>query len=138
MANRFDQLSIWKQGMDIVKEIYLLTRMFPKDEMFGLTSQMRRAAISIPSNIAEGFNRYNRGDFKRFLDIALGSAGELETQVLLSLQLNLIDKQTQSKIKSMLNEEQKMIKKMLAHLRNTKDPIAFSHHALRTAHNDLY
>src|SRR3989338_6933780 len=76
----FKDLIVWKKSIELVAEIYKLTELFPKSEIFGLTSQMRRAAVSIPSNIAEGSKRGTQKDFKHFLMMAFGSGGELETQ----------------------------------------------------------
>ena len=73
----FRDLQIWQKGLQITKEVYVLTQELPKEEMFGLISQMRRSAISIPSNIAEGRARSSRKDFSQFLHIALGSSAEL-------------------------------------------------------------
>jgi four helix bundle protein len=78
----YRKLKIWQKGMELMKMIYELSRLFPKEEMFGLTSQMRRAAISIPSNIAEGSQRTSNKEFANFVLIAKGSLAELETQVL--------------------------------------------------------
>ena len=78
-TRKLKDLRIWKKGIEIVKEVYRFTESFPQKEQYGLISQMRRAAISIPSNIAEGFKRYHNKEFKQFLYIALGSAAELET-----------------------------------------------------------
>jgi len=75
-------LRMWQKGIEIVKDIYMLTSKFPKEEIYGLTAQMRRSAISIPSNIAEGFKRSFPKEYKQFLHISLGSAAELETQPL--------------------------------------------------------
>jgi len=80
-------LDVWKSGMEMAKKVYEITEKFPKKEIFGLTSQMRRCAVSIPSNIAEGAGRGSDADFSRFLIIARGSLCELETQYLLSKQL---------------------------------------------------
>ena len=77
----FRNLQVWAESMELVKEVYHITEKLPKDEKFGLTSQMRRAAISIPANIAEGSSRRTSVDFARFLDIALGSSFELETYI---------------------------------------------------------
>ncbi len=80
----FQKLEAWQMAMSLVEEVYTRTRNFPEEELFGLTSQMRRAAISIPSNIAEGASRAGTKEFQHFLHIARGSAAELETQWLLA------------------------------------------------------
>ena len=85
-------LDVWKKSMDLVELVYELTSKFPKDERFGLVSQMRRAAVSIPSNIAEGAARKGNKEFIQFLMIALGSLSELETQYLLAVRLKMADK----------------------------------------------
>ena len=86
----FQDLRIWQKGIEIVKDIYILTKKFPKEELYGLTSQMRRSAVSIPSNIAEGFRRYHNKEYKQFLYIALGSCAELETQIIIANELDYI------------------------------------------------
>ena len=86
----FHQLSIWSKGHLLTLEIYTLTKSFPKEETFGLISQMRRAAYSVPRNIAEGCGRNSIAEFKRFLTIATGSASELEYQLFLSKDLGYI------------------------------------------------
>ena len=83
-AKTFMDLLIWKKSMDFVTEIYKITADFPKSEMFGLTSQLRRAAISVPSNIAEGFGRKSKPDFARFCQIAIGSLFEQQTQLVVA------------------------------------------------------
>ena len=80
-------LEIWKIGIELVEEIYIMTGRFPKEEMYGITSQMRRAAVSIPSNIAEGAARNSKKEFLQYLYIALGSLAELETQIIISKRL---------------------------------------------------
>ena len=82
------ELKAWKYAMELVKKIYILTRNFPDDERFGLVIQLRRAAVSVPSNIAEGSARHSDKEQIRFIDIALGSLAELETQLLISKELN--------------------------------------------------
>jgi four helix bundle protein len=110
----FKQLEVWKRSMELTKEIYRITNEFPKAEMYGLVSQMRRAAVSIPSNIAEGYKRRNLGEYIQFLSIADASAAELETQVLLSKDLySNIDF---SKAESLLEEVQKMLVVMIRKL----------------------
>jgi four helix bundle protein len=83
-------LRIWQKGIEVVKDIYILTKKFPKEELYGLTSQMRRSAVSIPSNIAEEFRRYHNKEYKQFLYIALGSCAELETQLIIANELDYI------------------------------------------------
>lgn len=92
------KLEVWKLSMDFVKEIYRLTETFPPSEMYGLTTQMRRAAISIPSNLAEGAARKGTKEFKQFLNIAQGSSSELDTQIELALMLGFIDKEACRKL----------------------------------------
>ena len=89
----FRDLRVWRKGMELVKEVYQATKNFPKAEQFGLSSQMRRSAISVPSNIAEGFRRRYNKEQKQFLNISLGSCAELETQVIISRELNYINEE---------------------------------------------
>jgi four helix bundle protein len=86
----YRDLEVWQQGIQIAKECYMLTKAFPKEEMFGLTSQIRRAAASIPANIAEGYGRDNTGDYVHFLRIAQGSLKELETHLILSREVGIL------------------------------------------------
>ena len=91
MALKFyKDLVAWQKAMDLVTEIYRVTQKFPKHELFSLTSQLRRAAVSIPSNIAEGQWQLSKGDFRRFLGYARGSLSELETQIIISQNLNYL------------------------------------------------
>ena len=83
----YQELIGWKKGIELVTDVYRLTQKFPKQEIYGLTSQIRRAAVSIPSNIAEGQGRMSRGEFKQFLGHARGSVFELESQVLIARNL---------------------------------------------------
>jgi len=94
----FQDLRIWQKGIEVVKDIYILTKKFPKEELYGLTSQMRRSAVSIPSNIAEGFRRYYNKEYKQFLYIALGSFAELETQIIIANELDYIDETDKTEI----------------------------------------
>ena len=93
-AKTHKDLKIWKEGIDLVTSIYKLTKKFPNEELYGLTSQMRRAAVSYPSNIAEGAARNSNNEYIRFLYIALGSISELETQIIISEKLNYITNKT--------------------------------------------
>jgi four helix bundle protein len=83
-------LDIWKRGIKFVEQIYISTRQFPKEEMYGLTSQLRRAAVSFPSNIAEGAARASKKEYIQFLYIALASLSELETQLVIAKNLNYV------------------------------------------------
>ena len=82
-------LEVWKMAIEMVESIYLLTKLFPEDEKFGLTSQLRRAAVSIPANIAEGYGRIHKGDYVHHLSIARGSLMELETHLTIAVRLGL-------------------------------------------------
>ena len=98
----FKDLRIWQKGIEIVSDIYILTKNFPKEELFSLTSQLRRSAISIPSNIAEGFKRFHNKEYRQFLFITLGSCAELETQIIIAKGLKYINE----------NEETKLVEKL--------------------------
>ena len=87
----FRKLNIWKNSIEIVKKTYKLTARFPKTETYGLASQMQRAAISIPSNIAEGFRRRHSKEFRQFLNIAVDSLADLETQLFIAKELGYLD-----------------------------------------------
>ena len=87
----YRELIAWQKAMTLAETVYEVTRSFPADERFGLTNQLRRAAVSVPSNIAEGHGRQSRADFVRFLRIALGSVREIETQLLLAGRLGFAD-----------------------------------------------
>ena len=107
--HQFKELKVWQKGRVLVKEIYQATHTFPKDELFGIVSQMRRAAVSIPTNIAEGCGRNSDKELCRFLDIANGSAFELETLMILSLDLEYLSQHKFEEFDAKLNEVQKMI-----------------------------
>ncbi len=107
--HNFKELKVWQNARKIVKEIYLDTKDFPSDEKFGLISQMRRSAVSIPSNIAEGSGRNTDKDFKYFLNVALGSAYELQTLLFLSQDVGLMSHERMSELSTLLEEVQKMI-----------------------------
>jgi four helix bundle protein len=105
----FKNLIIWKESVKLTVEVYKVTTTFPSDEKYGLISQIRRAVVSIPSNIAEGSSRASDKDFLRFLSISLGSAFELETQLILAQELRLTDFSNLEKIINKLSDIQKMI-----------------------------
>jgi four helix bundle protein len=90
MGQSYRDLVVWNKAMELVMEIYRLTQAFPKEEIFGLMSQLRRSAVSIPSNIAEGQGRLSKGEFRVFLGNARGSLSELETQILIARKLDYL------------------------------------------------
>lgn len=112
----FRDLDIWKMGKALVIEIYNATKQFPKEELFGIVSQMRRSAVSIPSNVAEGFNRFYNKEYKQFLFTALGSCAELETQVEISNELGYINDTLTSNILEKLDHETRMIRNLIKKL----------------------
>ena len=114
--SNFRDLDIWELGKKIVIEIYTITKEFPKEEMFGLVAQMRRGAVSIPSNIAEGFNRYHNKEYKQFLFITLGSCAELETQIEISNELGYINKSIKSSLLEKIDHESRMTRNLIKKL----------------------
>ncbi len=114
----YKDLIVWQRAMELVVTVYELTSKFPREEIYGLTSQMRRAAVSIPSNIAEGRRRGTRKDFRQFLIIAYGSGAELETQIEISKQLSLGKALDYHKVDSLLTEVMKMLNKILSSLKS--------------------
>ena len=102
-------LLVWKKSIDLVEQIYKFTKQFPKEELYGITNQMRRCVVSIPANIAEGSGRKNKAEFIQFLHIALGSASELETHLIISQRLGFLSSNSYDEIMNALNEIIKMI-----------------------------
>ena len=121
MRNHKD-LIVWQKSMTLVKRLYEVTRAFPHEEMFGLTSQMRRAAVSIPSNIAEGYGRIYNRERINFLGIVLGSASELETQLMISYDLMFIGASEMAELSSLNNEVIRMLSALIKGLRQDKSP----------------
>jgi len=111
-------LIVWQKSMDLVIHVYRFTEYFPDSEKYGLISQMRRCAVSIPSNIAEGRKRGTRKDFRQFLLNAYGSGGELETQVEIAKRLHFGDEQKRIDVEAMLNEVMRMLNVMSMKLGN--------------------
>ncbi|MFT7068913.1 MAG: four helix bundle protein [Spirosomataceae bacterium] len=109
MAHNFRKLTIWSDAITVVKNVYKLTATFPPEEKFGLMSQSRRCAISIPSNIAEGSGRNSDKDFRRFLSISLSSSYELETQLIVANELDMLSSHKLQVIIDELNKLQRMI-----------------------------
>jgi len=113
----FKDLIVWQKATDLVVKIYNLTKKFPKEELYGLSSQMRRCAVSIPSNIAEGSNRGTRKDFSQFLRIAYGSGAELETQIEISKRLSFVEQLDYNSIDKALNEIMRMLVSLIKKLK---------------------
>ena len=109
----YRDLIVWQRAMELVVEVYGLTKLFPNSELYGMTSQMRRSAVSIPCNIAEGRRRGTRKDYKQFLIIAYGSGAELETQIEIAKRLNLTQNYDYKKIDSYILELMKMLNSMI-------------------------
>lgn len=116
--HNFKDLNVWKKSIQLVKEVYIITKNYPSEEKFGLTSQIRRSAISIPSNIAEGCGRKTQKDFCNFLYIAQGSSFEFETQLILSLNLGFIGDELFESVVVKLNEIQKMLNGLINSIEN--------------------
>lgn len=128
-AKHYRDLLVWQKAMTLAKGVYGLTAKFPADERFGLVSQMRRAAISVPSNLAEGQARHGTREFLQFLSHASGSLAELETQLLLSLGMKYSVQRDVEDISGLINELQKMI---AALRRSLEGSLATRHSPLAT------
>ena len=113
----FRKLEVWQKSYQITLDVYQATKSFPKEEMFGLTSQMRRAAVSIPSNIAEGCGRDGDAELARFSVISMGSASELEYHFLLAHDLNFFDDVTYNSLNNDLNEVRRMLNVFIQRLK---------------------
>jgi len=113
----YKNLIVWQKAMDLVVEIYNLTNKFPKSELYGLVSQMKRCAISVPSNIAEGRRRGSRKSYLNFLLIAYSSGAELETQIGIAKRLNFINKLDFEKVDNLLDQVMRMLNKITYKLR---------------------
>lgn len=113
MIHSYKDLIVWQRAMELVVSVYELTEKFPKEEVYGLTSQMRRSAVSIPSNIAEGRYRGTRKDYLHFLRISYGSGAELETQIEIAKKLSNTKNLDYSKADSLLEEVMKMLNVMI-------------------------
>lgn len=118
----FHKLSVWKKSHELVLVVYRETETFPRDEVFGLISQMRRAAVSIPANIAEGCGRQGDAELGHFLQIAMGSASELEYELILARDLHYIDEERYVSINSGLSELKRMLNVLIQKVRS--QPIA--------------
>lgn len=120
MLQNYKDLVVWQKSVELSIKIYEATKSFPKEEMFGLVSQIRRSAVSIPSNIAEGRCRGSRKDFVQFLRIAYGSCAELQTQLKIAHKLSFIDLQHYSELEILSEEICKMLRSMISKLSISK------------------
>ena len=118
MLKNYKELNVWQKSYKLCLHIYKVTKRFPKDEMYGLTSQIRRSAVSIPSNIAEGYGRKTTLEYVRFLYIAYGSVCELETQTMISGDLGYVGKESLQKIRDEIGDVERMLKAMIKSLEN--------------------
>ena len=112
----FKDLKIWNKGIKLVEDVYKVSKSFPKEETYGLRSQLRRSAVSIPSNIAEGFARFRNKEYRKFLYISLGSCAELTTQIIIASRLKYIEKTKADTILSDIDEISKMTTSLIKKL----------------------
>ena len=117
----YKDLQVWNKAMDLTTMVYDALKTFPPKEEYGLSSQMRRSSVSIPSNIAEGYGRNSTLDYCRFLQIALGSAYELETQVELARRLDYVDNDTANKLTTQLTEVGRMLNSLINKIKPDKN-----------------
>jgi len=116
MLKNYKELKVWQKAYELCLEIYRITAKFPKEERYGLTSQIRRSVVSIPSNIAEGYGRKTTLDYIRMLYISYGSVCELETQILLAGDLDFIEKGEKGTLKKSISEIERMLKALIKSL----------------------
>jgi len=121
MLKNFKELKIWQKAYQLCLEVYNTTKTFPPEEKFGLTAQLRRSSVSIPSNIAEGYGRRTTPDYIRSLYIAYGSNCELETQILISGDLFYIGKEKHKKLLKKTSEVERMLKALIKSLERKKN-----------------
>ncbi len=112
----FKDLKIWNRGIKLVEDVYMVSKSFPKEETYGLRSQLRRSAVSIPSNIAEGFARFRNKEYRKFLYISLGSCAELTTQIIIASRLKYIEKNKADTMLSDIDEISKMTTSLIKKL----------------------
>jgi len=113
----YKELDVWKKGIEIVDVVYKMTGIFPKEERYGLATQMQRAAVSIASNIAEGFARQHTKEYRQFCYIALGSCAELETQLIIAQRRNYVLSEAFSELEDYLDHESRMLMNLIKSLR---------------------
>ncbi len=118
MISSYKDLIVWQKSYELLLSIYKLTKSFPKEELYGLTSQIRRCAVSIPSNIAEGYARQRKLEYIQFLQISFGSGAELETQLLIAKDLKYITNEEFTKTNDLLQEVMKMLNSLIGKLKH--------------------
>jgi len=126
MLKNYKELMVWQKSYQLCLDIYSVTRKFPKEEIYGLSAQMRRAAVSLPSNIAEGYGRKTTADYVRYLYIAYGSICELETQILLAKDLEYIHGSELNSLQQALGDVERALKGLIKYLerkRSTTRPL---------------
>ena len=116
MLNNYKELNVWQKSYSLCLHLYQVTKSFPKDEMYGLTSQIRRSAVSIPSNIAEGYGRKTTPEYVRYLYIAYGSVCELETQAMLAGDLGYVGKKRLQDLRGEIGDIERMLKALIKSL----------------------
>jgi four helix bundle protein len=116
VLKNYKDLTVWQKAYELSLDIYRVTKKFPREEVYGLTSQMKRAAVSVPSNIAEGYGRKSRGEYLQALSIAYGSLCELETQALLAGDLGYIDKNDLERLQTSMGDVERMLKALIKSL----------------------
>ena len=114
----FKDLKIWNKGVKLVEDVYKVCRSFPREEVYGLRSQLRRSAVSIPSNIAEGFARFHNKEYRNFLFISLGSCAELTTQIIIATRLKYVEKDKADTMLSDIDEISRMTMGLIKKLNN--------------------
>ena len=116
----YRDLLVWQKAMQLVTQIYSITKNLPREELYGLTSQIRRSSVSIPSNIAEGYGRNSRNDYLRFLQISIGSLFELQTQLEICLNLKYLPENNHSEIYEQSREVERMLSSLIRKLNENK------------------
>ena len=114
MGRHYKDLAAWQKAMELVELVYVATRDFPKHEIYGLANQMRRAAVSVPSNIAEGQARFSTRDFRHFLRLSRGSLAEMETQALIAQRLKYIDQTSAGTILASIDEVSRILSGLIS------------------------
>lgn len=120
MENSYKNLTTWQRSIELVTEIYKLTELYPKAEIYGLTSQTRRSAVSIPANIAEGWSRRYTKEYIQFLHVARGSATELETHLIIATKLSFISVADSEKLQNEITEILKMLSATITSLKTNR------------------